>query len=343
MTETESSPLKFMQLGVNTTDMVSTLHFYADVFGFINAGSTAAWGQILEIQGLTDARTLMWWMIGRQELVQFEVFHHTHPKQQPLPDDWRCSDIGWGRFGVSVADFDRTLEKLSAWNVSLIAGVQVRRGGRRAAIRDPFVGAYIEIMEEVADLPGGVRPAHYDVDPAFIYVTMSVSDLEASRAFYSHSLGLEILPLEVLHEPEDESIWGLGGALRDGFVVAAGQVFVEILAYSHPFARPKPTGHMISDQGIMNVAFGTRDRTVIEAIVARLDAEGKGPPRMLEGPDILGTYLLDQEREVELFAWPPELDAAIGFKPAGDFIGAPRTLPAPIDIRYRNGTVRTSR
>ena len=337
MTDSASaaSPLKFMQLALNSSDMVGTLHFYSDVFGFINAGSTAAWGPILEIQGLQNARTLLWWVIGKQELVQLELFHHTSPAQKPLPDDWSPSDIGWGRFGLSVPDFDLTLARLVAWNVPLIAGVRHRRGGRRAAIRDPYVGVVIEIVEEVATMPGGIRVGHFDADPAIIYVAMSVSDLDASRDFYANQLCFDILPLDVLHDADDEAVWGLPGAKREGFAVKAGDVFVEVLAYESPLPRPKAANWLISDQGIMNVAFGTRDTTVVQAVVDRLDAEGRGPRCMLEGPGILGTYILDAEREIEMFAWPPDFDAAIGFAPANDYIGAPRTEPPAIALRYR--------
>jgi len=65
-----ANSLKFMQLGVNSSDMAGSLHFYNDVFGLINAGSTAAWGRIFEIQGLKNARAVTWWVIGKQELVR---------------------------------------------------------------------------------------------------------------------------------------------------------------------------------------------------------------------------------------------------------------------------------
>ena len=47
---------------------------------------------------------------------------------------------------------------------------------------------------------------------ALVYATSSVSDLSAARHYYEQVIGLDIGPLEQLHGPEHEAMWGLAGA-----------------------------------------------------------------------------------------------------------------------------------
>ena len=66
------------------------------------------------------------------------------------------------------------------------------------------------------------------------------------------------------------------------------------------------------DQGIMNIALGSRDTGAIQRVFDRLDAEHCGPKVTMSAPGMLGTYINDAEREVELFSCPPEADAVLG-------------------------------
>jgi catechol 2,3-dioxygenase-like lactoylglutathione lyase family enzyme len=328
--------LRFIQLALCSSDLPASLRFYAEVFGFANGGGQGLWGEIMRVQGLSpEARAMMWWMVGRQAFCQLEFFHHTQPVQRPLPSDWRPCDIGWTRFGLSVTDFERTLERLKDWGVALLAEPRETARGPRAAFRDPWVGAVVEVMGETAALPGGIRERHFELEPAIIYVASSVSDLDAARFFYGTQLRLELVPLEVLHDPDDEAIWGLEGARRDGFVARAGDAFLEVLQYLQPAGRPAAADRCNADQGIMNIALGSRNNQAVRDVIARLDAEGRGPRVQFAGEGMLGTYVLDAEREVELFSGPAENDAALGFAPAGDFIGVPRADRSALTLSFR--------
>lgn len=319
-----ASQLRFMQLAINTSDLAGTLRLYHEAFGFANAGAQTAWGELIRIQDLPpSARTLVWFMVGRQDFVQFEIFHHTVPAQRPMPLDWRPCDLGWVRFGISVPDLDRTIAVLARWEIETISGPIDLGRGRRLCFRDPFVGAMIEVMEEAPDLPGGVRGKRFDLEPAIVYVTSSVSDAVSARHYWGAQVGLPLLPLEMLHGPEDEALWGLEDAERTGFVAVAGDVLLEIVEYHTPRGRPKPADYRLSDQGIVNIAVTTEDCSLVQAVLDRLDAEGRGPPRQTSGPGILGTYVLDQDRELELLALPKAYESALGLVPGPDFLGAP--------------------
>jgi len=324
MTKTrDQESLVFIQLALNTSDMAATIRLYSEVFGFANGGGQCIWGKLIRLQGLDEsARTAMWWMVGRQHFNQIELFQHTNPMQRPQPAGWRPSDIGWSRFGVSVPNLDEALTALAVWDVKLITPPVNTPRGRRAAFRDPFVGAVVEMFEECPSMPGGIREKHFDLKPAIIYATSSVSDIDAATHYYRNILKLEILPLDTLHAPEDEAIWGLAGAKRNGFVAKAGDSFVEVVQYLDPVGKPHPEGYRLCDQGIMNIALGSRNKQKVQDVIDRLDAESRGPKVIISAPDMLGTYINDPEREIEMFSCPPEFDAALGFTPGPDFFGA---------------------
>ena len=173
-----SRMLTLVQIALVSTDLPGSVRLYAEAFGFRNAGGQVSWGS--RVQGISpDARHVMWWLIGRQDFFQLELFQYSRPKSRPLPVDWRPSDLGWTRFGVTVGDFDLCLSALASHAIALIAP-PVEKGGRRhAAFRDPFAAVIVEIIEAGPDQTGG---------PAIAYVTSSVSDLTSAREFYGDLL-----------------------------------------------------------------------------------------------------------------------------------------------------------
>jgi catechol 2,3-dioxygenase-like lactoylglutathione lyase family enzyme len=310
--------LTVIQIGLNTTDVAATARLYCELFGFANAGGHLIWGEPMRIQGLDpDARGLMWWLVGRQRFFQLEIFHHTRPAQRPLPDEWQPSDHGWTRFGVEVSRFDDAMATLGRWGIVLTGQCQDNSGIRRAAFRDPFVGCVVELIE--ATTP---RVSGHALDPVVRYATSSVSDLTSARRFYGDVLGFGIDPLTGLHEPAHETLWGLTDARRDGFVVDSGTTKLEIVRYETPAGRPRQADYRTTDQGIVNIALGSRETMAIEHVVDRLRDEGCRLTPVVRFGDALGTYLLDPEREMELIALPEALDAHWGFEPIASFIGA---------------------
>ncbi len=305
--------LRTVQIGLNTSDIAGSLQLFSEAFGFKNAGAQALWGPLMEVQGFdTTARTLLWWMVGRQPLFQLELFHHTEPKQRRLPWDWRPCDHGWGRVGIAVADHEDALKYLAGKGLAPINGVATIGDVRSFAFRDPYVGCVVEVIQDSAVVQerAGLTPGD---GPAIAYVASSVSDIDSARHFYREVVGYDIAPLELLHQPQHEALWGLEGAERNGFLAYSGEIFLEILEYRSPVGRPRRPDYLPSDQGIVNVAVGSRNPGEVEAVIDRSTAVGVVPPRVVGDSGVLAAYLIDADRELELFSFPQEMDDFLGF------------------------------
>jgi catechol 2,3-dioxygenase-like lactoylglutathione lyase family enzyme len=109
------------------------------------------------------------------------------------------------------------------------------------------------------------------------FVTLSVPDLERARGTWLDALGLAEAHDLRLHGPEHEALWGLAGASRKSFAAWAGDVLVEVVEYTSPVGLPWPSGHRISDQGLLNVALGFRDRGSFRRALERAKAAGLRP------------------------------------------------------------------
>jgi catechol 2,3-dioxygenase-like lactoylglutathione lyase family enzyme len=307
-----------VQLAMCSDDLPRTLRMYIEVFGFADAGGRKFWGEWLaHVQDVgDDAACLLWWLVGRQDLLQLEFFHHTLPRQRPLPADWRPSDQGWVRWGMAIPDFDDALQRLRAFGVETLTEPIEHGGLRRVCFRDPCVGIVVEVMEDGEALPGGVRPRYYDLAPAVVYAALSVPDLHRARNFYVNTVGLVEEAAETLHSVELEALWGLDGARRDAVVVRGGDTYLELLGYSDPAPRPKPEGYRLSDQGFMNVAVGFRSRPPAEELLERIEAAGGSVNAGLPPSPAGGTYVEDNQRvSLEVAAQPREFDPDFGFMP----------------------------
>ncbi len=167
-----------------------------------------------------DVSFVFWWLVGRQDFVQLELFRHTIPPQRPLAPDWRPCDLGWVRFGLAVPDFDAAVDRLRARGAPPLTEPLVIDGLRRVCFRDPHARVVVELLEEGPATPGGIRPRFYDLAPALVYVALSARDLEAAQRFFRDTLGLARTDTE-LHGPEHEALWGLAGASRETVVPRA--------------------------------------------------------------------------------------------------------------------------
>ena len=217
------------------------------------------------------------------------------------------------RFGIAVDDFDRVVSGLRRRSIP-ITGTAGAPGARHLAFRDPHVGVILEIVE------GGATAC-----PAVIYATSSVPDIARARYLYGEVLGAEIQPLELLHTPEDESLWGLPSARREGFVVRLGDRFLEILSYSRPAGRRRSADHCIADQGIMNVGLGSRNVSTIFELISRVQTAGLKITIPVVFGEVAGTYVVEPDLPVELIGIPAHLDKIYGFVPIGRFV-APYAL-----------------
>jgi catechol 2,3-dioxygenase-like lactoylglutathione lyase family enzyme len=317
---------QIVQLALCTSDPAATVQRYTEALGFADAGGRLFWGEhISRLQELDepDARCLVWWLVGRQDFFQLELFQHTNPPQRPLPADWRPSDLGWVRFGVAVPDFDAATRALVATGVTLPHDPVCTGGLRRVCFRDPEIGVIVEVMEDGPAIAGGLRPRFYDLEPAVVYVTVSVGDLQRARTFFVDVVGLVEAPEVTLHAPGDEALWGLPGARRETLVLRAHDIFLELVRYDDPPARP--SDRRLSDQGIMNIAVGHRDRASVERLHDRIAAAGHRIAAPLPTPPAGATYLRDdQGTSLEILGVPREFDANYGFVPVPTFQVDPR-------------------
>ena len=309
------NPLRVIQIGANTSDIPGTLRLYSEAFGFRNAGCHPVWGPNLAIQGLSsDSRGLVWWMVGKQRFFQLEFFHHTRPQQRPKRGDWLPSDHGWGRFGIAVSDFERCLKSLAANGVQTNTTPSKETGLRRAAFRDPYLAAIVEVLEKA-------KESARDDGPDVVYAASSVANLESAKFFYQDVLQLDIVHDNLLHAAHHEALWGLANAKRDSFIVrGAGNILLEIVQYHEPLGRPRPADYRVSDQGIVNVCLGSRDENVVGQALDRATSAGIKPPVIFKSEGIVAGYLTDKDREIELAAIPESLDARLGFLPQAAFM-----------------------
>jgi short-subunit dehydrogenase len=155
-------------------------------------------------------------------------------------------------------------------------------------------------------------------------VRLSVADLDRSRRFFAEVLGAGVAG-PALHEPEHEALWGLEGARREALALWADDMLIELVRYVDPPGRPWPPGYRISDQGLLNIAFGFRDRAEFEEAHRRCIAagyRGNGPPVRLGAWSVV--YVNDDQGfSAELLHVEPWYEGRMGFRPRP----APRLAP----------------
>ncbi len=188
-------------------------------------------------------------------------------------------------------------------------------GARRACVRNPD-GVYVEIMEDDPLSGAGLAPGRSACPVAVRSVTVSVPDLARSEAFFSRGLGLSRSDA-VLRDSEHEELWGLAGARTRRSVFTAGSVLIELVQYLDPVGRPRRGGYRISDQGILNIAFGARSRLDHRKLYRRACAAGAGanrPPVYMPGGGVV--YVNDPDGfSVELLWMSPASEKRWGFTP----------------------------
>jgi uncharacterized protein YndB with AHSA1/START domain len=191
-------------------------------------------------------------------------------------------------------------------------------------------------MEEDV-LAGHTRAVRPDCPAAPRYVTVSVPDLDESKRFFMGALRLKASSV-VLHGPEHEGLWGLGGAQRTSVVLDAGDVLVELVQYLDPVGKPWPQGYRVSDQGLLNIAFGYRRMRDLLADYRRARDVGARP-------NVTPLYLLNwgvvyvndvQGFSVELLSVRPRWDGRMGF------LQQPIEKRPPSDSQAVERTVRIS-
>lgn len=310
---------KLIQVALCTSDMPRTIRTFVEVLGFSSAGGRPRWGQhaarLQELPTGDDTYVMLWWLVGRQEFGgQIELFHHTSPAQRPRRADWRPSDLGWSRFGIVVPDFDATLRRLGAAGYATMTEPIEVDGHRRVCFREPGADVIVEIMEEDPSLPAASSGSSAP-QSGLAYVTVSVSDLDAARRYFGKVFGFPEIEPDTIHRPEHEILWGLDGASRTCAVFQTGDVLLEAVQYETPTPKPPPADALLSDQGIMNVAMGYRERSAVVDTVAAAESAGASTTGTV--PDTTGSVYLRiaDGISVELFLVPVGLDSSYGLVP----------------------------
>ena len=265
------------QVAFSVIDMRLTERWFREGCGLLAAGGSryTMRGPIAgRVQGLPGATSTCWWLVARNPWLQFEFFQFERPIARLMPQDFRPCDTGYTRVGLWVADFDATLERLAGLGSQPFTPPLGEPGARRACVRSPD-GVFVELME--ADpLAAGPGPGRENCGTAVRSVTMSVPDLDPAVEFFGGALGLPQSDIR-LHEPGHEALWGLAGARTKSAVFAAGDALLEIVQYVDPIGKPWPAGYRISDQGILNIAFGAQCRSDHVELCKRAIAGGARP------------------------------------------------------------------
>ncbi|MES2153382.1 MAG: SRPBCC family protein [Pseudomonadota bacterium] len=316
MTTTYVPPLN--QIALSVIDLRRTERWFREGFGLLPAGGGRAMlrGPLPSmIQGLPKAASTVWWLVGRNPWFQLELFQFESPMARLMPADFRPCDTGYTRLGLWVADFDLTLINLSRLGTTPLSPPLGQLGARRACVRSPD-GVYVEIMED-DPLAGKAAGERSTCQAAVRSVTLSTPHFDDGCALMRDGVGLRASAVQ-LHQPEHEALWGLSGARLKSAVFDGGDVLVEVVSYIDPPGKPWPQGYRVSDQGILNIAFGARNKRDHMAVYDRLYAFGARPncrPIHIPGSGVV--YVNDKHGFSVEVLWmkPGKGDREWGFEP----------------------------
>ena len=262
------------QIAFSVVDLPLTERWFREGLGLLPAGGSRAVmrGRVAaNVQGLPRAASTCWWLLGRNSWFQLELFQFERPIAKLMPADFRPCDLGYTRIGIWVKDFDATLNRLARLGSQPLTAPQGDGGRRRACVRNPD-GVYVEIMED-DPLPQFDRRGRIDCPAAIRSVTASVPQLADAAAFFEEGIGLKASAV-ALHAPEHEALWGLAGATTESRLFDGGEVLIEVVHYLDPAGKPRPDDYRVSDQGILNIAFGARRKPDFDAVYRRAEAFG---------------------------------------------------------------------
>lgn len=309
--------MRLSQIALSVSDVRRSQRWYRDVLGLEPGGGTNLFAGPLSsmVQGIPRAASTCWWLVDRQDLFQVELFEFRSPLVREVPPDWRPCDIGYTTVSFWVDDLDAAMGRAREEGSERLTEPIGESGARRVCLRDPD-GVLVELMEQEprSDTPRE-RP-RAEIGVVARAVTLSVSDLASSRRFFEEILGLPVAEGLELHRPEHEALWDLDGAKSERVCLWADDFLVELVSYSDPSGRAWPEGYRISDLGLLNIAFGFRNRSEFDEACRRCaeaGVEGNGPPLHLGAWSVV--YVNDHQGfSVELLHVEPWYEGQMGFR-----------------------------
>jgi short-subunit dehydrogenase/catechol 2,3-dioxygenase-like lactoylglutathione lyase family enzyme len=310
--------MRLSQIALSVSDVRRSQRWYREVLGLEPGGGTNLFAGPLSsmVQGVPRSASTCWWLVDRQDLFQVELFEFRSPLVRAVPADWRPCDIGYTTVSFAVDDVDAAVDRARDAGTPPLTDPIGPPGHRRVCLRDPD-GVLVELMDEDPRAPAERPRLRPEIPAVARAVTLSVPDLERSRRFFVDVLGLSVANGVELHRPEHEALWGLEGARSDRMCLWAEDFVVELAAYSDPEPKRWPGGYRISDLGLLNIAFGFRDRAGFDEAVRRCRQagfEGNGPPLHLGAWSVI--YVNDDQGfSVELLHVEPWYERQMGFRP----------------------------
>ena len=163
--------------------------------------------------------------------------------------------------------------------------------------------------------PSRAAPAARESHAVARSVTLSVPDLERSRALLRRGAGPGGGRGPRPPRPGARGALGAGGRKRESLALWADDIAGRAGRVHGPARRPWPPGYRISDQGLLNIAFGFRERAEFEAAHRRCreaGLRGNGPPVRLGAWSVV--YVNDEQGfSVELLHVEPWYEGRMGF------------------------------
>jgi len=310
--------VRLSQIALSVSDLRASQRWYRDVLGLEPGGGSNLFAGPLAsmVQGIPRSASTCWWLVDRQDFFQVELFEFRSPLVRELPPDWRPCDVGYTTIAFSVEDLDAAMERALRAGSEPLTDPLGARSKRRVCVRDPD-GVLVELMEDDPRCEAPRSRPRPGIPAVARAVTLSVPDLGRSRRFFEEVLGLPAADDVELHRSEHEALWALDGAKRERMCFWADDFVVELVSYSDPQGKPWPDGYRISDLGLLNIAFGFRERAEFEDACRRCTQtghEGNGPPLRLGAWSVV--YVNDDQGfSVELLHVEPWYERRMGFRP----------------------------
>lgn len=309
--------MSVVQVAFTALEAERTASWYEKVFGLLPAGGMrgAAGADVAAMMGLPDVDCDMQWLVDAADFFQLEFFQFRAPAS--TPGSRTPADAGWSLVGLVIDDFDAIAARLRDVDAD-VGPVLGQAPDRRMCTRDPE-GVWLELREREP----GQREERLvrDVPVATAFVRAVVTDLAAAMDFFGGALALRETDIE-LHTDADEALWGAPISKADSRVLSSGGsgegVLIELVHYADRVPAPLPDGYRICDQGILNVAFGSRDPDAYAATIERISSGGYRVNGELAIGPAKSSYVVGADGlSVELLTIPdPQIEREFGFLPS---------------------------